>query len=95
MGWSPTFSTTLGVALPAAMGPFGFPGCVLYSGADAATVSAVLDASGEFEHTLGVPNLLKFCGMPLVYQALVLGPNSTASDPELLATNGLECIAGS
>ena len=94
IGWSATFSPSLNVPLPAELGELGFPGCFLYSSADAATVSFMLDPNGDYDYTLPVPNRLKFCGASLVFQTLMLGPASTPGNAELLVSNGLQCLGG-
>jgi len=94
IGWSASFSPSLGVPLPAELAELGFPGCFLYSSADAATVPFMLDPNGDYEYSLPVPNFLKFCGVPLVFQTLMLGPSSTPANAELLVSNGLQCLGG-
>jgi hypothetical protein len=94
IGYSSTFNPTLGIGLPFDLSPLGFTSCSMYSSGDAGIVPIMLDCDGEHEWRIRVPERAKWCGAPLVFQALILGPNTTAGSAEVLVSNGLACSVG-
>ncbi|MCA8977804.1 MAG: hypothetical protein KDC98_23970 [Planctomycetes bacterium] len=93
-GTSTSYHSSLGVALPYDLGPYGLTGCILRCSDDLGVITGVLDGSGLWSNNLTVPNDPTFCGLPICLQGFAAGPNNTPTAPEIFVSNGLRCIVG-